>query len=663
MAEATMQDLIKEVKLVSDRETRATQDVFNAVGKLNQNVLDFINLQKQSMLDDLEARREAANKQAGEQSRSESSKKDSGGGFMLPGLAGLALPALTALVASLTGLDEALRGFALPRIFKNLARVVTGIADGVRDALRFVGDLPRRLKTAFDAFADIFPKIKFDPGMLSMRLQNFILDIGVKIEQIGNAIGDFFKAAKEGAIARVARIADAIGDFFRPITQAFDNFKAGAIERAQGVFNSVSDTIKTIRDGFTNAFTRISNSIKSFFTFDGPPAFVTKIFDDVKSIFSSFKIEMPDWIKDFKIPGLDTIKAFFVGTDAGGGVLGFFSKLMDFAKPILAPLKMVARNILGPVSQLIMGIIDFFVGFYEGFVGKAEFDEETGEQLADSRGFLEKIKDGLVGGIKGLIKGITEAVDFLLVGIPAWIAGKLGFTEFSENLNKFWDEGGLLTRFVDPFIDFLLNIPAIISDLLPSFEDLKGMFSKFAEKLNPANWSIFGGSSDPAKEAKERLKEQETKRQQQEKELADLEAKRADLKSEMVFLATKGLGADGNRIKDLTPEEKKRFEELSRQSTDALDKVGKLRAELGKPESKMAETAELDPRVVSYRKLMEAQNEKEEAQANANKRGGGANLIDASNKTTNNNNNSTTIQTGALPPPRDMTDRALAIAS
>ena len=44
MAEATMQDLIKEVKLVSDRETRATQDVFNAVGKLNQNVLDFINL-------------------------------------------------------------------------------------------------------------------------------------------------------------------------------------------------------------------------------------------------------------------------------------------------------------------------------------------------------------------------------------------------------------------------------------------------------------------------------------------------------------------------------------------------------------------------------------------------------------------------------------------
>ena len=661
MAEATMQDLIKEVKFVSERETRVTMDVHNAVQRLNNNVLMFLNLQKQSMLDDLEARREAANKQAGEQSRSESSKKDSGSGFMLPGLAGFAIPALVGLVASLTDADQLLRGFALPRIFKNLVRVVTGIADGVRDALKFVGDLPRRISRAFNAIADIFPKIKFDPGLLSMRVQNLILDIGVKIEQIGNAIGDFFKNAKANALARAQRIADAVGDFFRPVRQAFDNFKAGATERVAKIFETVTETIKNIKNAITGSFDNIGKSIKSFFTFDGPPGFITKIFDDVKSIFSSFKIEMPDWIKDFKIPGLATLKSFFVGAEAGGGIMGFFNGLLDFAKPLLAPLKTVGRHIFGPISQIIMGIVDFFVGFYEGFVGNPEYDED-GNLMGDSRSLMEKIGDGLIGGVKGLIKGITESIDLILVGIPAWIAEQLGFTEFAEKLNKFWDEGGLLTRFVDPFIDFLLNIPAILSDLLPSFEDLKGMFSKFAEKLNPANWSIFGGSSDPAKEAKERLKEQETKRQQQEKELADLEAKRADLKSEMALLASKGVGADGQRIQEMTPEEKKRFAELSRQNMDALEKAGKLKQELGKPESKMAETAELDPRVASYRNLKDAQNEKEEAQANANKRGYGTNMVDASNKTTNNNSSSTTITTGALPPPRDTTDRALAIA-
>jgi len=636
MADATMQDLIKEVKLVSLTETRATQDVHNAVRALNKNVLDFINLQKQAMLDQLEAAREASNKQAGQQSRSESSKRDSGGGLGIPGLAGFAIPALVGLVASLTEADQLLRAFALPKIFKGLVRVVSGIADGVRDAWLVVSTFPEKIVRAFNAIGDLFPKITFDPNMLSMRLQNFILDIGVKIEQIGNAIGDFFKAAKEGAIARAQRIADAVGDFFRPVRQAFDDFKAGTSERVAKIFETVTETIKNIKTAITESFDNIGKSIKSFFTFDGPPGFITKIFDDVKSVFNAFKIEMPDWIKDFKIPGLETIKGFFVGADAGGGIMGFFNGLLDFAKPLLAPLKAVGRHIFGPISQIIMGIVDFFVGFYEGFVGNPEYDED-GNLVGDSRSFMEKIGDGLIGGVKGLIKGITEAIDLILVGIPAWIAEQLGFKEFAEKLNKFWEEGGLVTRFVDPFIDFILNFPTILMDLLPSFEDIKKMMMEFAERLDPRNWSIFGGSSDPAEEAKEKLKRDEAKRQ---KELENAEKMSARIKDRMARVAANAEDRDGNRTRDLTQREKNALAKMSADLELQEKKAAKLREELGipesKPESKMAEPAEIDPKVPAHKELKDAQNEKEEAQANADKKG--APIVDASSKTSNQTN-------------------------
>ena len=51
-----------------------------------------------------------------------------------------------------------------------------------------------------------------------------------------------------------------------------------------------------------------------------------------------------------------------------------------------------------PFTQILLTIIDFVVGFYEGFT-------------SEEGSMMDKVTAGIEGGLLGVVKGITEAID------------------------------------------------------------------------------------------------------------------------------------------------------------------------------------------------------------------------------------------------------------
>ena len=70
---------------------------------------------------------------------------------------------------------------------------------------------------------------------------------------------------------------------------------------------------------------------------------------------------------------------------------------------------------LGIVITVVTAIIDFVKGFTKGF---------------KEGGLMEGLKQGIIAVVDGLIGGLVSGI----AGIIAWIAEKLGFEEFAENL-------------------------------------------------------------------------------------------------------------------------------------------------------------------------------------------------------------------------------------
>jgi hypothetical protein len=93
----------------------------------------------------------------------------------------------------------------------------------------------------------------------------------------------------------------------------------------------------------------------------------------------------------------------------------FAEKAKKFAK--------FAKGILSKVLLPLFAIFDFVSGFIEGFSSKGE---------DDTRGTMEKIFDGLLGGIKEMIKGIfIVPLDLLKDGV-SWLAEKWGLKNFQR---------------------------------------------------------------------------------------------------------------------------------------------------------------------------------------------------------------------------------------
>jgi hypothetical protein len=235
---------------------------------------------------------------------------------------------------------------------------------------------------------------------------------------------------------------------FKTLTEKLTSIKTGV----SGFFDSTKQMVTeklTLPEAFTNRITAIKTGVSGFF--DSTKTFVgdnlkfdmgSKIADIKTSVGTFFdnipriQFEMPagaDKIGEKLRSVIGTLSAGPGGAEAGTGILGFLNRVFTFVRPLLKPFEFVLRTVMRPLTQVFITLIDFVTGFYKGFTE------------AEGEGFLDKLKGGIEGGVLGIIKGFTEAIDAIFIALPAWLLKKLGFEGVAKDLKEF-----SLTALVDP---------------------------------------------------------------------------------------------------------------------------------------------------------------------------------------------------------------------
>ena len=259
----------------------------------------------------------------------------------------------------------------------------------------------------------------------------------------------------------VKSLTSSIRGFFSNLGGRFT--KAGkAIGQA---FKPLTNGIKNIKSAFAAGF----SGLKSFRTASGQFAKLGKIGNIGKGIAQGLKN-----ISNAAATIKNTLLAPFqqIGKD-----LAPIKKLMPSGKPLIpkSGIKGIGRviTIMKSVSKaaftfgrvlgrlfvpitIIMSLFDTFKGALAGF-----------DKYKD-KGFLEGIIGGLFGAISGFLTGFIGMPLDLLKDAISWIAEKLGFENFSEQLDSFsFSEmiGKLFTSITDTVIEFIGSIKESIADI------------------------------------------------------------------------------------------------------------------------------------------------------------------------------------------------------
>ena len=427
---ATLADVVDELK--------DNGDGIDRVYRTMDDVLKQLNMQR---LDALESAREAKSAASAGGGRGGSG----GGGFgLLPGLGGIGVLGMTlaAVAASLTGLDDAIRAAKIAQIAGDVGKAVARFASGAADVVKGIGDVTTKIGN----FGKNLLKVVVIPDETKALFASFVDDIKLRWMLFTDDVKKLF-------------------------TTKFTELKGGFVS---GLTDTISDAFKTVKTGILTTIpddiakitTSVSDTLRP----------VTNFFSDIGDKLSSVVKLMPSI--DFS-----AVKTLFTGAEGAGGILGFFSTVIDALKPIMKPVQAILGVALKPMFQALISAIDFVVGFYQGF------KDEEGT-------LLDKLTAGLEGGIKGVIKGFTEAIDLIFIKLPAWIAEKLGFDSFADTLREF-----SLTDLVDPAFEAVKNFfgmafsdPAqAFAPLLDTFKNLPLDFLKkiIAAVLPPADFFTF----------------------------------------------------------------------------------------------------------------------------------------------------------------------------
>ena len=378
-----------------------------------------------------------------------------GGIFGLFGGGGMMFPALIALGASLTGLDAAIKAMALPGKFKTFNTNFIKFSDEIVYMGIRIEEFTKKVKGFFKvpelpkiAFVDVegkpydFKKFKIKlPDVPKLQIAESTLN---SIEGIKTSTNAFFDGIKTGVVTKLTVAVEptllAIDNIKTSVNGFFDGIKTGAMSKLTPAIETVGTKIDDFKGRVTGfldgANTRVTTAFADASDTLGTKA--NKVKSSVQGFFDGIprlKVTMPEGIGAIG----DSIKGVFGSLDEGTGVLGFLGKVAGFLKPLLTPFEFVLKTVMRPITQIFLSLIDFVVGFYEGFTG------EDGS-------FGDKLKSGIEGGIKGIIKGFTEAIDMIFIDLPAWLLEKLGFEGIAEKLREF-----SLTAVVDPVWEAVKN--------------------------------------------------------------------------------------------------------------------------------------------------------------------------------------------------------------
>lgn len=422
--EKGINDLNMVITNLFDATVQGTQVMIDHLGKIlsiqeSQFALQQ-SIQREAYERWLEEQRNKKDDGAKPPTNAEGDKKDPSN-MPLGFLTGLAI-VLGALAAEMSGFDAAIRAVQLPSIFKTFKTGISSFADTLKntDFKAFKNQILRAFGIGEDGKKIVVQGYK---GLFRRPLLGMVLD---SVNGVYNSIDNALKSGKD---LFFGDILEDINKIFKAIRLQITSIVVGVDMQLQllkesdvaksfaGLAEIVSEKMKMLRGSIV--------STVNLFTTDGQ---LTK---DIKGLFNNLpRLQnlMPKGTDDV----INGVKSFLGSFDDGTGVLGFFGKVFDFLKPLMKPFEFVLKTVMRPFTQIVFTIIDFVTGFYDGFTGT-------------EGGFLEKVAGGLEGGILGVIKGITEAIDLLLFGIPAWFLEKLGF----ENIAKGWKEFSI-TELIDP---------------------------------------------------------------------------------------------------------------------------------------------------------------------------------------------------------------------
>lgn len=263
-----------------------------------------------------------------------------------------------------------------------------------------------------------------------------------------------------GGIA--GKLATAIGDSFKNLAGRFK-------KQLSSVFKPIGAFFKNIKNSFKAGFA----GLKVFRTATGQ-------FGKL-GFFGKLGKLVGTLIKPFKAIGtvIGNIKKFVLGPFKSigesikllksalpsGGVSKSIKPAVTSIKKVFGVLKSVMKAFVGfgrvlgrlflPIT-IVMSIFDTVKGAMKGF-----------DKYKD-KGFVEGLIGGLFGGISGLLEGLIGLpLDLLKNGI-SWVAGKLGFENFSEQLDSFSFKdliANLFTSITDTIVGFIGNIKDSIADI------------------------------------------------------------------------------------------------------------------------------------------------------------------------------------------------------
>lgn len=456
-------------QLVANQMEQA--ETTNSVEALTKVMVDRFKLEDRGKLDSLEDKLERK-KGGGPKTlpRKQEQQRDP---FDFSGLLGrLGLPALMALGASLSGFDDAIKALRIPSILSSI-------------------------RTSFNSIVKAFDNIK-------LRALNVIgfLD-GIKLPDMPK-LPDIPKVSityPESWTKFGTRVSDAI----RAALPTMDDIKLKIPKIPLTSLSTFYDNVKLRIGNIFPSFDDIKLRLPTIklpeidipkmpeFKFPELPRFNIMGADGKPFKFPEFKI--PDALKNLKMPDFSAVTTVLKGADGTGGVLGFFSWVGDMVAKIPG-LKSIARLVGGPITQAIISVIDFFVGFYKGFT-EVEYDADGNEIV---KSMADKILGGLEGGLDGVLKGIVDAFQLVLVDLPSFLLNKMG-------VDTTWLDNVDLWSIVSPLWEFIKAIPKFIFSKEYRDEQIARLKTEWeaAGGLTGIFWTIWDGITELMSNALEGL--------------------------------------------------------------------------------------------------------------------------------------------------------------
>ena len=168
------------------------------ISTMKNRIVEMLDMQKQSRLDELEAQREASKAQRSFEPKSSSSSKTGGSNFLpalaLPSLGSLALPAIAALAAELSNLDAFIKGLRIVDLIPSFTKFLNYLVELPSTLTKLFDDTILKLKDLFENIKlpkielPELPKISFimpeNWGLIrlpKLPIMEFIDDAGKKI--------------------------------------------------------------------------------------------------------------------------------------------------------------------------------------------------------------------------------------------------------------------------------------------------------------------------------------------------------------------------------------------------------------------------------------------------------------------------------------------------